>query len=108
MVFGRSNAMRAGLSMVNGSGSGAGPLKCSFSCTCWPDVCTSMDLELERLRALREDPEIAIADKATSAMAPIIAVRILNLIMLLLPPYGLNSPMPMRPVARYNRRDRPV
>ena len=43
VVFGRSNAMRAGLSMVNGSGSGAGPLKRSFSCTCWPDnVCTSM------------------------------------------------------------------
>ena len=27
VVFGRSSAMRAGLSMVNGSGSGAGPLK---------------------------------------------------------------------------------
>ena len=34
VVFGRSNAMRAGLSMVNGSGSGAGPLRCSLSCTC--------------------------------------------------------------------------
>ena len=37
LVFGRSNAMRAGLSMVKGSGSGAGPLMCNFSCTCWPD-----------------------------------------------------------------------
>ena len=31
VVFARSKAMRAGLSMVNGSGSGAGPLKCSLS-----------------------------------------------------------------------------
>ncbi len=34
VVFGRSNAMRAGLSIVKGRGSGAGPLKCSLSCTC--------------------------------------------------------------------------
>ena len=47
VVFGKSNAMRAGLSMVNGRGSGAGPLMCSFSCTCWPDsVWTSMDSSL--------------------------------------------------------------
>ena len=47
VVLGRSNAMRAGLSMVNGRGSGAGPFKCSFSCTCWLDnVCTSMDSSL--------------------------------------------------------------
>jgi hypothetical protein len=37
VVFGRSNAMRAGLSMVNGIGSGAGPLRCNLSCTCCPD-----------------------------------------------------------------------
>ena len=40
-----------------------------------------MDLELERLGTLRAGLE-GNADKATSATAPIIAVRILNLIML--------------------------
>ena len=51
VVFGRSKAMRAGLSMVNGSGSGAGPLRCSLSCTCWPGQRLHIDgLELERVR----------------------------------------------------------
>jgi len=47
-----------------------------------------------------------IAPNAASAIAPIIAVRVLNLIMLLL--LWPQSVMPMRPVARYSRRDHPV
>jgi len=42
-IFGKSNEMRAGLSMVNDSGCGAGPDKRIVSCNCWPgSVCTSM------------------------------------------------------------------
>ncbi len=74
VVFGKSNAMRAGLSIVNGKGSGAGPLRCSFSCTCWPEsVCTSMDSSLVGSAACALKLS---ADNAISAMAPIIAVRI--------------------------------
>ena len=70
-VFGKSNAMRAGLSMVNGSGSGAGPLMCSLSCTCWPDsVCTSMDSSLTGSAAWRLDARVADIARAVP-MVPI-------------------------------------
>ena len=106
VVFGRSKAMRAGLSMVKGSGSGAGPLKCSLSCTTCPDVCTSMLSSLSGSAPCARTPAVN-ADRATSARPPIVAVRILNLIMRS-SPCGLNWPMPTRPVARYIRRDHPV
>jgi hypothetical protein len=60
--------------MVNGSGSGAGPLMCSFNCTCWPDkVCTSIDVSCtgSAARAVK-----LIAANATNAIAHVIAARI--------------------------------
>ena len=79
LVFGKSNAMRAGLSMVKGRGSGAGPLMCNFNCTCCPDnVCTSMDSSLFKSAACVLNVS---ADKAASTIARL-AARILNLIIL--------------------------
>src|SRR5262249_6719148 len=44
VVFGRSKEMRAGLSMVNDSGCGAGPDRRMVTCTCCPGSgCTSID-----------------------------------------------------------------
>ena len=42
LVPGRSNAIRAGSVIVKLSGSGAAPLSCSSSCTCWPGKVTTL------------------------------------------------------------------
>ena len=72
VVLGRSKEMRAGLSMVNDSGCGAGPDRRIVSCSCWPGQRLHVDrFELRAVggvrRARRRRPRTQLPAPASEA-----------------------------------------